>query len=116
MHVATVVLSVVLAAEFAFTGFIKVLDTATARANAAHLDISERASRLIGAAELAAVVGLLAGVAIKPLTVVTAGGLVALMIAATGYHLKARDTGLAVAPAVITGLASVALLVLAIVS
>ncbi|MEE3066676.1 MAG: DoxX family protein [Actinomycetota bacterium] len=116
MHTATVVLSVVLALEFAFTGFIKVLGTATARANAAHLDISEGASRLIGAAELAAVAGLLAGVAVKSLTVVTAAGLVALMIGAIGYHLKARDTGAAVAPAVITGLASTALLVLAIAS
>ncbi|MGO9285358.1 DoxX family protein, partial [Mycobacterium sp.] len=62
MHIATVVLSVLLAVEFAFTGLIKMLGTATARANAEHLGISLRLSRLIGVAELAAVVGLLAGI------------------------------------------------------
>ena len=37
MHIATVVLSVLLAVEFAFAGLIKILGTATARANAEHL-------------------------------------------------------------------------------
>ena len=37
MHIATVVLSVLLAVEFASTGIIKILGTGTARTNAAHL-------------------------------------------------------------------------------
>jgi uncharacterized membrane protein YphA (DoxX/SURF4 family) len=72
MHIATVVLSVLLAVEFAFTGIIKILGTGTARTNAAHLGISLRLSRFIGIAELAAVVGLLAGIVVKPLAIVTA--------------------------------------------
>jgi DoxX-like family len=116
MHIAAVVLSVLLAVELAFTGIIKILGTGTARANAAHLGISLRLSRLIGIAELAAVVGLLAGIAVKPLAIVTAAAVVLLMGGALGYHLKAGDRGAVVLPAAITGLAAVALLLLTIVS
>jgi DoxX-like family len=116
MHLATVVLSVLLAVEFAFTGIIKVLGTGTARTNAAHLGISLRLSRLIGIAELATVVGLLAGIAVKPLAIVTAAAVVLLMAGALGYHLKARDNGVALLPAAITGLAAVALAVFTIVA
>src|SRR5271166_3561199 len=72
MHIAAVVLSVLLAAELAFTGIIKILGTGTARANAAHLGITLRSAASIGIAELAAVAGLLAGLAVKPLTIVPA--------------------------------------------
>lgn len=82
MHVAIVVLSVLLAVEFAFIGIIKVLATGTARSNAEHLGVSSRLSRMIGAAELVAVVGLLAGFALKPLTTVAAGAVVLLMAGA----------------------------------
>lgn len=116
MDIATVVLSVLLAVEFAFTGLIKILGTATARANAEHLGISLRLSRLIGVAELAAVVGLLAGIAVKPLAIVTAAAVALLMAGAVGYHLKAGDRGAVVLPAVITGLAAIALLALTVVS
>ena len=114
MHVATVVLSVLLAGEFAFTGIIKILGTGTARANAEHLGVSSRLSRVIGVAELAAVVGLLAGITLKPLTTVTAAAAVLLMAGALGYHLKARDNVTALLPAAITGLAAVALVLLTI--
>ena len=114
MHVAAIVLSVLLALELAATGIIKVVGTGTARANAEHLGLGPGLSRLIGLAELAAVVGLLAGIAVKPLAVVTAAAVVLLMAGAVGYHLKARDKAAAVAPAAITGLAAIALLVLTI--
>jgi DoxX-like family len=116
MHIAVVVLSLLLAVEFAFTGFIKILGTATARANAEHLGISLRLSRLIGIAELAAVVGLLAGIAVKPLAIVAAAAVVILMAGAVGYHLKARDKVTVLLPAAITGLAAIALLVLTVAS
>jgi hypothetical protein len=112
MHIATVVLSVLLAVEFAFTGLIKMLGTATARANAEHLGISLRLSRLIGVAELAAVVGLLAGIVVKPIAILTAAAVLILMAGALGYHLKARDKGAVLLPAAITGLPAIALLVL----
>ncbi len=116
MHIAAVVLSVLLAVELAFTGIIKIVGTGTARANAAHLGISLRLSRLIGVAELAAVVGLLAGIAVKSLAIVTAAAVAILMAGALGYHLKARDNGAALVPAAITGLAAVALVVVTIVA
>lgn len=100
MHIATVVLSVLLAVEFAFTGIIKILGTGTARTNAAHLGISLRLSRFIGIAELAAVVGLLAGIVVKPLAIVTAAVVVLLMAV--------------LLPGAITGLAAIALLTLTI--
>ena len=116
MHIATVVLSVLLAVEFAFTGIIKILGTATARANAAHLGISLRLSRFVGIAELAAVMGLLVGIAVKPLAIVTSVAVVVLMAGAAGYHLKARDKVTALLPAALTGLAAIALLVLTVAS
>ncbi|MGO9510896.1 MAG: DoxX family protein [Mycobacterium sp.] len=116
MHIAAVVLSVLLAVELAFTGIIKIVGTGTARTNAAHLGISMRLSRFIGIAEVAAVVGLLAGIAVKPLAIVTAAAVVLLMVGAVGYHLKARDNGAVLLPAAVTGLAAVALVVLTIVA
>ena len=114
MRIAVVVLSVLLAVELAATGMMKVLETDTARGNAAHLGISLRVSRLVGMAELAAAVGLLCGLAIRPLAIVTAAAVILLMIGAVGSHLKAGDKGAAALPAVITGLAAMALLALAI--
>jgi uncharacterized membrane protein YphA (DoxX/SURF4 family) len=114
MHIATVVLSLLLALELAATGTMKVIGTGTARANAEHLGVSPQLSRLIGVAELAAAVGLLAGIVVKPLAIVTAAAVVLLMVGAIGYHLKPRDKAAAVLPAVITGLAAIALLVLTI--
>ena len=113
MHIATIVLSVLLAVELAATGVIKVMGTGTARANAEHLGVSPQLSRLIGVAELAAVAGLLAGIMVKPLAILTAGAVVVLMGGAVGYHLKARDKVGAVLPAVITALVAIALLSLA---
>lgn len=113
MHFVAVSLSVLLAALFAVTGIMKVLDSATARSNAEHLGISPRLSHLIGLAEIAAAVGLLAGIAVKPLTVVTAAAVCLLMVGALGSHFKARDKAAAALPAAITGLAAVALLPLA---
>ena len=113
MHIAIIVLSVLLALELAATGAMKVIGTGTARANAEHLGVSPGLSRFIGGAELAAAAGLLAGLAIKPLAMVTAAAVVALMVGAIGYHLKARDKISAVLPAVITACAAIALLALA---
>jgi len=47
---------------------------------------------------------------LKPFAIVTAVAVVLLMVGAIGYHLKARDKVTALLPAVITGVAAVALL------
>ena len=116
MHIAIIVLSVLLALELAATGGMKVIGTGTARANAEHLGLSLGLSRLIGIAELAAAAGLLAGLVVKPLAIVTAAAVVVLMVGAVGYHLKARDKIAAVLPAVVTGLIAIAVMALAIVA
>jgi uncharacterized ion transporter superfamily protein YfcC len=112
MHITVIVLSVLLAVEFTATATMKVLATGTARGNAAHLGISLRLSRLIGIAELAAVIGLLGGLAFRSLAVVTAAAVILLMVGAVAAHLKAGDKS-PVLPAVITGFAAIALLALA---
>jgi hypothetical protein len=56
------------------------------------LRISAAMLRLTGTLELAACTGLLAGLVILPLGIAAAGGLVLLMLAALGYHLRAGDT------------------------
>ena len=89
MHIATVVLSVLLAAEFILAGITSILGTGTARTNVAHLDLSLRLSRCVGIAEIAAAVGLLAGIAVKPLTIMTAAAACLVMAGALGYHPKA---------------------------
>ena len=63
MHMAIVVLSVLLTLLFGFTGTTEVFNTTTARNNAAHLGISAGLSRMIGAAEIAAAIGVLASMA-----------------------------------------------------
>jgi hypothetical protein len=110
MSIAAIVLSILLSVEFAFTGITKLLDTTTAQTSAVHLGISSRRSRMIGAAQLAAVVGLLVGLAFKPLAIGTAAAVCLLMAGAIGYHLKVRDKPPAMLPAVITGLAALVLI------
>jgi hypothetical protein len=112
VHIAVIALSILLALLFVYTGAIKVFNTDAARSNMEHLGISTGLSRMIGACELAAVVGLLAGLAYRPLAIVTAAAVCALMAGALGYHIKAHDKFSAILPAVITGAAAVALLVL----
>jgi hypothetical protein len=110
MFVATAVLSILLAALLAYTGAMKVIHTATAADNAAHLGIGPRQSQLIGAAELVAVAGLLIGLAFRPLLVITAAAVIALMIGAIAYHLRAKDPLTATLPAAVTAAAAMAVL------
>ena len=91
MHMAIVVLSVLLTSLFGFSGTTKVFNTTTARNNAAHLGISAGLSRMIGAAEIAAAIGLMAGLVIHPLAAVTAAAVCVLMAGGVSYHAKAKD-------------------------
>jgi hypothetical protein len=62
------------------------------------------------------VIGLLVGLAFKPLAVVTAAAVRLLVAGALGSHLKARDTLPALLPAAICGLAAIALTPLTVVA
>jgi hypothetical protein len=114
MHMTIVVLSVLLALLLGFTGTTKVFNTTTARDNAAHLGISAGLSRMIGAAEIAAAIGLTAGLVIHPLAAVTAVAVCVLMVGGVSYHAKAKDLAPAILPAAITGIAAATVLVLSI--
>lgn len=91
MFVASIVLSVVLAAVFMFSGARKIPATGPSTAEAEHLHLPLRGYRLIGVAEVAGAAGLLAGIALAPLGVLAAGALAALMIGAVAAHLRVRD-------------------------
>jgi uncharacterized membrane protein YphA (DoxX/SURF4 family) len=112
LYTAATVLSILLALLMVATGVPKVLNSATARKNAAHLAISTALSRLIGVAEVAAAIGLTAGMFIRPMATVTAAAVVFLMVGAAIYHRRARDPATAMAPAVITAAAAAAVVVL----
>jgi DoxX-like family len=109
VHITYLILTGVLAVIFAGSGMAKVFNTSFARTNAAHLGISTAQSRAIGAVEMVALGGLLAGVSFKPLSVVTAIGIVALMIGAIGYLLPREGGAVKLLPAVVTGTTALAL-------
>ena len=114
MHIAFVVVSVLLALEMAVTGGPKVLQLRAVRASAEHLGVSVALDRMIGLAELAAAAGLLLGIAYPALCIVTGAAVCFLMCGAIGYHIKAKDNLLAMAPAVFTAALAVAVVVLAV--
>lgn len=114
MYIAATVLSTLLALLMVATGIPKVLNSAMARKNAAHLAISTSLSRLIGVAEIAAAIGLTAGMFIRPMAAVTAAAVVLLMVGAAVYHRRARDPLTAMAPAVTAAAAAVAVVALSV--
>lgn len=113
MHIASIIVSVLLALEMAATGMPKVLQLSAVRASAEHLGVSVTLDRMIGAAQLAATIGLLVGIAYPALSVVTAAAVVLMMCGAIGYHVKAGDKVSAMAPAVLTAALAIAVAVLA---
>ena len=114
MHIAFIIVSVLLALELAIAGVPKVIQLSAVRANAEHLGVSVALDRMIGAAEVSAAVGLLLGLAFPALSIVTGAAVFLLMCGAIGYHAKAKDNLLAMAPAVLTAALSVAVVVLAV--
>jgi hypothetical protein len=113
MHIAFIAMSVLLALEMAVAGAPKVIQLNTAHATAEHLGVSVALDRAIGVAEIAAAIGLLLGIAFPALAIVTGAAVCFLMFGAIGYHVKAQDNLLAVAPAVLTAALAVAVVVIA---
>ena len=91
MEIAVVVLSLVLAASSLFGGFSKIAGTAAMRADAQRFGFSHPVYRTIGALELCASAGLVAGLFFWPLRLAAALGLAALTVGAVIVHLKAKD-------------------------
>jgi uncharacterized membrane protein YphA (DoxX/SURF4 family) len=102
MNIGYWTLTALLIAVFAVSGVAKILNLGWSQRNAEHLGITTTMSRSIGILEAVAVVGLVAGLFYKPLSIATAAGVVGLMIGAVGYHLRAKDGFGKVVPAVAT--------------
>jgi uncharacterized membrane protein YphA (DoxX/SURF4 family) len=91
MFIVALILALLLSVAFAGAGVQKLLGSKMMREAADHLKIPYERYRLIGIPELAAVVGLLVGLAFWPLGVAAAAGLVILMVGAVVIHLRSGD-------------------------
>ena len=105
MVIATVIASVVLALVAAASGIPKVMGTAQMVEEARHLGVPRIGYIVIGSLELAAAVGLLAGLAVTPLGIAAATGIILMMIGAVASHVRVGDPYAAMAPALTVGVA-----------
>lgn len=106
------VIELVLAAILGSLGAAKVAAVPAMRTAAAHAHLGVRAYRLIGAAELAAVAGLLVGRWWRFAGIFAAIGILVLMAGATTVHLRNRDSAARLLPAFGTAMLTVAYLAL----
>lgn len=101
MDTATVVVTLLLAALFAFSSSIKLLGVRKSLEIRDHLGVSPVGWRIIGGFELAGVAGALAGLVWAPIGIAAAIGLALLSIGAVAFHMRASDRVTQMAPAVI---------------
>ncbi len=99
--IATVVVTALLAALLGFAGSLKVIGVAQSLTIRDHLGVNPIQWRLIGVLELAAVAGVLTGLAWPPIGVAAAVGAALLLVGAIGFHARASDSAADTAPAVI---------------
>ena len=112
MFVAGVVVSVLLALVAAASAVPKLAGTRGMLEEATHLGVPRTGYVVIGALELAAAAGLLAGLALPPLGVAAAAGLVLMMAGAVVSHGRAGDHLSAMLPAAGVGVLAAATLAL----
>ena len=91
MSIATSILFVVLGLAFLGAGSAKLRTAEPVTGTLDRLEVSRSLQKTIGALEVLGGIGLLIGVAYLPLGIAAAIGLVAMMIGAIIYHLRARD-------------------------
>ena len=99
MFIATIVLSVLLAAAFLGSGAAKLAGAKQSLEIRDRLGLAAGLWRSIGVLEIAAAVGLAVGLAVPALGIAAAAGLVLLLIGAIGAHARSHDLSHA-APAV----------------
>jgi uncharacterized membrane protein YphA (DoxX/SURF4 family) len=107
VFIATIVLSVLLAAGFLGSGGAKLAAAGQSIEIRERLGVGAPRWRGIGVLEVAAAVGLAAGLAVPVLGIAAAVGLVLLLIGAIGAHARSHDLSNA-APAVVLVLLTVA--------
>ncbi|KUO09401.1 DoxX family protein [Streptomyces sp. DSM 15324] len=103
----TTVLAVALSLVFLPLGLAKLAAAPFMRQAAAHLGMSVRLYRVVGALEVAGVAGLLTGLTWMPLGVAAATGLALLMAAAAVVHLRHGDPPVRAVPAAVLALIAV---------
>jgi hypothetical protein len=99
MSAATVLVSVALALLFLATAAGKLTGHAMSVAHRDHLAIPVVRWQQIGLLEVAGAVGVLIGLALRPLGVAAAAGLVLLSLGAIATHVRAGDKPAAALPA-----------------
>jgi hypothetical protein len=108
------ILALVLAASFSLTGTMKILALPPARQLAADVHYSVPAYRMIGVLEIAGAAGVITSIFAFPhLGFLAALGLLTLMGAALGTHLRNGDPIGKAAPAVILGLLAAGYVIIA---
>ncbi|MGW1966606.1 DoxX family protein [Streptomyces sp. NPDC001935] len=112
MSTPTIVAAVVLAAIFLPLGAAKLTAVPAMRQAAAHAGMTTTHYRLLGALEVAAAAGLLAGLRITALGAAAAVGLILLMTGAVVVHLRSGDPAARCLPAAGVGALAAAHLVL----
>ncbi|GGM71580.1 hypothetical protein GCM10012275_47550 [Longimycelium tulufanense] len=101
MHIATIVLSILLALAFLAIGGPKALALESATRRTVEMGLDTRMMRLTGILEVAAVVGLVAGLWVRWLGLAAAVGLVLLMLGALVFHARRGDPAKQMAPAAV---------------
>jgi hypothetical protein len=102
--------SVILAVVFTISGAVKLSGSKAALEIGTKVGASLGLLRFVGACELLAAVGLVAGVVLDPWMAITASiGLVLLMVGAIGAHLRVKEPFTASLPAIVLGVVAAAL-------
>ncbi|MGW3994857.1 DoxX family protein [Amycolatopsis sp. NPDC004772] len=96
-----IVLSVLVGAVFLLLGSAKLFALAPMRERAAHAGFSVTAYRGIGALEIAGAAGLLLGLTVPVLGALAGAGLLLLLAGAVVTHVRNRDRGRDVVPALV---------------
>ncbi|BCI53456.1 hypothetical protein NIIDNTM18_27340 [Mycolicibacterium litorale] len=91
MDIAIIVVTIALAVYLGIAAVLNIFYMEHARENATHLKISSKRVRFIGWCQLAAVIGLVAGLRWSALAIAAAIGLLLLMIGAVMAHRKVGD-------------------------
>ncbi|MDX6253150.1 MAG: hypothetical protein QOF10_6510 [Kribbellaceae bacterium] len=106
-------LAALIAVAFAVLGASKIRAVPSMQTRAAQVGFSVGAYKRIGVLEVAGAAGVLLGLAIPPLGVLAAAGLLLLMVGALGAHLRQHDGVAEMTPALVVTVLLVAYLWLA---
>jgi hypothetical protein len=98
---AKIIVTALLAAMLGFAGLIKLAGVQQSLTIRDHLGLNPVQWRTIGTLELAAVAGVLTGLAWPPIGVAAAVGAALLLLGAITFHTRASDSAGETAPAVI---------------